>query len=121
MRRSVSAGPFHENRISFSDLTKKTRACPDMARRLLPIQDKHCREVNLAHHIAETPLTTQDFSASEISAMAEVLIRRHGPEAADVAQNFMVEHMAVGDSARADAWRRVRDHLDAVTRPRTLS
>lgn len=53
--------------------------------------------------------------------MAEVLVRRHGPEAADVAQNFMVEHMAVGDSARADAWRRVRDHLDARTAPRTLS
>lgn len=53
--------------------------------------------------------------------MAEVLVRRHGPEAADVAQHFMVEHMAVGDSARADAWRRVRDHLDARTAPRTLS
>lgn len=60
-------------------------------------------------------------SDSEITAMAAVLHRRYGVNADSVARHFVAEHEAVGDSARAQLWTKVRAQLIGPPTGTTLS
>ncbi|MGD9868624.1 MAG: hypothetical protein AB7U38_11555 [Hyphomicrobiales bacterium] len=52
-----------------------------------------------------------EFSDHDVCLMAEALLRRHGPAAADVASHFAQEHEEIRDFPRAAAWRRVETWL----------
>ncbi len=58
---------------------------------------------------------------SEIHAMAEVLTRRYGTRAGQVAQHFEQEHEIVGDETRAALWGEVCTRLERFASPPTLS
>lgn len=47
------------------------------------------------------------MSGEEIRMMAGILKRRYLDSAADVARHFAQEHKIIGDSSRAETWRRV--------------
>jgi len=58
---------------------------------------------------------------AEIGAMAAVLARRYGANAAKVARHFILEHEAIADMARAGLWARVHARLDKHGSGATLS
>lgn len=60
-------------------------------------------------------------TSSEIQAMAGVLARRYGPRAGEIARNFLLEHLEIGDHARAAVWEDVCVHLEQNASPPTLS
>lgn len=57
----------------------------------------------------------------EITAMADLLARRHAEGAVEVALHFAAEHDAVNDERRAAVWYKVASRLLDTPRTPTLS
>ncbi len=68
--------------------------------------------------LSSSKLSQSGFTDYEISNMADVLMRKFGAHAIHVAADIAIEHWALDDFSRAQAWDRVRMKL---TRARTLS
>lgn len=64
---------------------------------------------------------TVHVTPTEVNAMADVLARRYGDAARDVAHHFACEHAAIGDNTRAAAWKAVAASLERGSQSRTLS